>query len=64
MLQVSNLYKRFGPVQAVSGASFHVQAKEAFGLLGPNGAGKSTTISMVYSGLMLGRFLFAVKGWL
>jgi ABC-2 type transport system ATP-binding protein len=47
MLQVSNLYKRFGPVQAVSGASFHVQAKEAFGLLGPNGAGKSTTISMI-----------------
>src|SRR3954463_2949598 len=33
-----------GPIPAVRGASFTVQAGEIFGLLGPNGAGKTTTI--------------------
>jgi ABC-2 type transport system ATP-binding protein len=42
-----NLFKAFGPVRAVDGVSFTVQAGEIYGLLGPNGAGKTTTLSMV-----------------
>jgi ABC-2 type transport system ATP-binding protein len=46
-VEVQNLSKRFGEVQAVDDISFAVEAGECFGLLGPNGAGKSTTIKML-----------------
>jgi ABC-2 type transport system ATP-binding protein len=46
-LDVRQLKKAFGDVQAVDGVSFEVQAGEIFSLLGPNGAGKTTTISML-----------------
>lgn len=51
MIQVENLQKRFGDLQAVGGISFAVEAGEIYGLLGPNGAGKTTTLSML-SGLL------------
>lgn len=51
-IQVENLHKHFGSLQAVQGISFEVRTGEIFSLLGPNGAGKSTTISML-SGLLL-----------
>jgi len=47
LLDVKNLYKTFGKVKAVQGASFQVMKGTCFGLLGPNGAGKSTTIEMI-----------------
>ena len=47
VVSVSNLVKRFGDVEAVSGVSFSVAPGEAFAFLGPNGAGKSTTISIL-----------------
>ncbi len=43
-IKVSNLKKYYGPVKAVDGISFKVEAGIIFGMLGPNGAGKSTTI--------------------
>jgi ABC-2 type transport system ATP-binding protein len=46
-IQVQDLHKRFGEIEAVQGISFEVQTGEIFSLLGPNGAGKSTTISML-----------------
>ena len=46
-LEVRNLRKRFGEVQAVKDISFSIEPKEFFGLLGPNGAGKTTTIRMI-----------------
>jgi ABC-2 type transport system ATP-binding protein len=46
-LEVRNLKKLFGDVQAVKDISFSVEPKEFFGLLGPNGAGKTTTIRMI-----------------
>jgi len=41
-LVVNNVYKNFGPTQAVADLSFAVTAGEIFALLGPNGAGKTT----------------------
>ncbi len=47
MLEVQDVRKRYGAVQAVDGISFAVAKGETVGLLGPNGAGKTTTVSMV-----------------
>src|SRR5260370_4463174 len=47
ILQVENLVKRYGDVQAVRGVSFSVEEGEVFGLLGPNGAGKTTTVEIL-----------------
>lgn len=47
VLQVENLTKRYGDVQAVGGISFQVAEGEVFGLLGPNGAGKTSTIEIL-----------------
>jgi ABC-2 type transport system ATP-binding protein len=46
-IEVSDLTKSYGDVQAVRGVSFTVDHGEVFGFLGPNGAGKSTTINML-----------------
>ena len=47
LLQVTNLSKAFGGVQAVQNVSLALQAGELLALIGPNGAGKSTTFNMV-----------------
>ena len=47
VLQVENLVKRYGEVEAVRGVSFSVEEGEVFGLLGPNGAGKTTTVEIL-----------------
>ena len=47
MIEVNDLRKAFGDVEAVRGVSFSVAAGEVFGFLGPNGAGKTTTINML-----------------
>lgn len=47
MIEVDQLEKRYGRVQAVSGISFIAKPGEVLGLLGPNGAGKSTTIKAI-----------------
>lgn len=44
MIEVTQLSKSYGAVQALRGASFKVAAGEIVGLLGPNGAGKTTLI--------------------
>jgi ABC-2 type transport system ATP-binding protein len=47
MIEVRDLTRSFGQVQAVRGISFDVGAGEIFAFLGPNGAGKTTTIKML-----------------
>jgi len=47
LLEVRELSKRFGGLQAVGGLSFEVREGEILGLIGPNGAGKSTVFNLV-----------------
>ena len=47
VIEVNNLRKKYGDIEALKGVSFRVQAREIYGLLGPNGAGKSTTIGIL-----------------
>jgi ABC-2 type transport system ATP-binding protein len=46
-IEVEDLVKTYGAVEAVRSVSFTVGRGEVFGFLGPNGAGKSTTINML-----------------
>jgi len=47
MIEVNDLTKSYGPIEALRGISFQVAPREVVGLLGPNGAGKSTTIKIL-----------------
>jgi ABC-2 type transport system ATP-binding protein len=47
VIELGQLTKRFGAVEAVRGLSLTVQRGEMFGLIGPDGAGKTTTIRLV-----------------
>ncbi len=46
-VEVKNLKKHFGSIEAVRGISFKLSKGEVLGFLGPNGAGKSTTMRMI-----------------
>lgn len=47
LLEVNNLKKSFGGVQAVKGVSFSLFPGEAVAVVGDNGAGKSTVVKMI-----------------
>lgn len=47
IIEVKNLHKSYGEVQAVKGIDFYVETGKLFAFLGPNGAGKSTTINVI-----------------
>jgi ABC-2 type transport system ATP-binding protein len=47
VIEVSDLLKSYGDVEAVRGISFHVERGEVFAMLGPNGAGKTTTTEIL-----------------
>ncbi len=46
-IQISQIRKRFGKLEALKGVSLNVEQGEFFALLGPNGAGKTTLISIL-----------------
>ena len=47
MIEVENLRKSYGDVEALAGVSFQVGKGEILGLLGPNGAGKTTCMKVI-----------------
>lgn len=47
VIEVSQIVKHYGSVEAVKGIDFYVEKGSLFAFLGPNGAGKSTTITMI-----------------
>lgn len=47
LLQLREVGKNFGGVQAVRGLSFSVQRGQVLGLIGPNGSGKSTSVNLI-----------------
>ena len=47
MIEVTDLTKSYGPIEALRGVTFHIAPGEIVGLLGPNGAGKTTIIKIL-----------------
>ena len=47
VLELSNISKHFGAIQAVNDISLTIEAGEVVGLMGDNGAGKSTLVKMI-----------------
>lgn len=47
ILQVKNISKRFGGLQATQDVSFDVKENEILSIIGPNGAGKSTLFNLI-----------------
>jgi branched-chain amino acid transport system ATP-binding protein len=60
ILQVQNVKKAFGGVQALMDVSFTVREGEIFGIIGPNGSGKTTLINCITGFVKMdsGRVLF------
>ncbi|MEO7320678.1 MAG: ABC transporter ATP-binding protein [Nitrosospira sp.] len=51
-IEVRQVHKRFGALQALGGVDLEIDTGEFFALLGPNGAGKTTLINII-AGLTL-----------
>jgi len=48
-IEIINLHKKYGQLEAVKNLTLNIKVGEFYGLLGPNGAGKSTTINSITS---------------
>ena len=44
MIEMKDVYKRFGDTAALDGLTMTVPAGSVYGLVGPNGAGKTTAL--------------------
>jgi ABC-2 type transport system ATP-binding protein len=62
IVQVHDLWKRYGRFNALRGLEFAVPEGSAFALLGPNGAGKTTTIKILVNLLEPSRGTASILG--
>jgi ABC-2 type transport system ATP-binding protein len=51
LVEVKNLTRFYGTLQAVKDVSFTIRKGEVLGFLGPNGAGKTTTMQIISGNL-------------
>jgi len=63
IIEVRNLYKNYGHIEAVKGIDFYVDEGSLFAFLGPNGAGKSTTINILSTLLTCDKGEVKVNGY-
>lgn len=47
LLEIENVSKKFGGVQAVNDVSLHLDEGEILGIIGPNGAGKTSLFNLI-----------------
>jgi ABC-2 type transport system ATP-binding protein len=62
VIGLDNVWKRYGSVEALCGASFEVPEGSVFALIGPNGAGKTTAIKTMLNLLSPTRGRIQVMG--
>jgi len=63
MIEVRNIHKSFGAVQAVAGVSLSIAPGEIYGLVGADGAGKTTTMRLVCGALKADSGAVSVCGY-
>ncbi len=63
MIEVKDVHKSFGKVEALRGVSFSAPDGRVTGLLGPNGAGKTTTLRIIYTVLKPDRGSATIDGY-
>jgi sodium transport system ATP-binding protein len=63
MIEVKDVHKSFGKIDALRGVSFRAPDGQVTGLLGPNGAGKTTTLRILYTVLQPDRGSAEVDGF-
>ena len=54
IIEINNLYKKFGEFEVLNNVSFSIPKNSIFGILGPNGSGKSTLMRI---------FAKLIKNW-
>jgi branched-chain amino acid transport system ATP-binding protein len=62
LLDVREVSRRFGGLQALDGVSFDVRRGEILALIGPNGAGKSTMLNVISGAISADRGEVRFKG--
>jgi len=62
MIQVENLYKKFGKNEVLSGLDLTIEQGGIFAVLGPNGSGKTTLIKSILGMVVPNKGIISVGG--